>query len=100
MGGRRSSRIDVRSRPGFYCLADLRLRTSHLARRATAGDQRAAQLRDILRRRQAARAVAQAYVAQAAPNSEFSFDRRLDGKRELVSEHRVEIIRRQSVARR
>ena len=59
-----------------------------------------AQLGDLFCRRQTAQLVPHAYVAEAAPDLEFLAHRRLDGEREFVSEHRVEVFRRQSAARR
>src|SRR5262249_16983410 len=67
---------------------------------STALDELASQRGDLLGRRAVAHSIPYPHVAQAAPHLELSLDRRLDGKREFVSEHRVEVFRGQGTARR
>src|SRR5436853_384823 len=80
--------------------AAVRLRLGRITRRATAPGEWLARLGDLSGRRRTAQTLAPTYVAQAAPHRQFSLDRRFDGQREFVSEHRVEILRGQGAARR
>src|SRR5215475_6459440 len=95
-----SGSVDNRPRARFRRVALVCLRPGYAAGRSTALDELASQRGDLLGRRSAAHPFSYPHVAQAAPHLELSPDRRPDGKCEFVSEHRVEVFRGQSIARR